>query len=158
MKDSEIIKKCEELVKEFLGLLKVDAGVKVAMGTDDSDNRLLKVGIEGDELGLLIGYRGKTLSSIQLILAQMMTNQIGEMITILVDVNDYREKRARYLKSLALQAVQEAKESGQNVELPPLSPYERRIIHIELKEEKGISTESEGEGEDRHIVVKVNKK
>jgi spoIIIJ-associated protein len=93
-----------------------------------------------------------------MIVAQIISKEVGEPIMVLVDVNEYRKRRNDYLKSLAQRAVQEAKDNNQDVELPPLSAFERRVIHIALKGENGVTTESVGEGEERHIVIKISAK
>jgi spoIIIJ-associated protein len=156
VKDNEVIKKAEEIIKEMIGLLNIRAKHSVSMEVDEADEKFLKVTIEGEDIGHVIGYRGNTLNALQLIFSQMLSREIGENVTVLVDVNGFRERRKRYLESLALRAVQQARESKQDIELPPLSPYERRVIHILLKKEEDISTESVGEGEDRHIVIKFS--
>lgn len=143
---------------ELLGFLGVQAERKVSMEVDDSDSKFLKVSIEGEELGYLIGYRGGTLNSFQLIFSQILAGELGESVPLLIDIAGYRKRREGDLESLALRAAREARESGQNVELPPLNAFERRIVHLVLKKEEGVETESEGEGEDRHVIVKVDKK
>lgn len=159
MEDSQIIKKAEGIIDKVLKFLGIDAEKKVSMEVEEESNeKYLKIMIEGEDLGHLIGYRGNTLNSLQLILGQILTNEIGVATPTLVDVNGFRKRRSEYLKSLALRAAREAKESGQNVGLLPLNAFERRIVHIALKEEEGISTESEGEGEERHVIVKVDVK
>jgi spoIIIJ-associated protein len=157
MHDSDIIKKGDERIKELLELLKIKGKVKTSMEVDEVDQRYLKILIEGDNLGYLIGYRGKNLNALQFLFGQILSQEINELIKVQIDVNDYRQRRKEYLKSLAYRAVKEAKESGQDTELPPLSPFERRIVHMTLKDEEGIKTESEGVGEDRHIVIKITK-
>jgi len=158
MKDSEIIKKAEEYIKEFLKYLNIDCKSKVSMEADEADEKYLKVIIEGDDLGYLIGYRGKTLNALQVIFGQIISNEAGGIIRVLIDVNDYRQRRKEYLGSLAYRAVREVRDSGQSVDMPALSAYERRIVHMTLKGEEDIKTESEGEDEDRHIVIKPVKK
>jgi spoIIIJ-associated protein len=158
MKDSEIIKNAEKILKNLLEHLAIKAESKVLMEVDDSDEKYLKLSMEGENLGYLIGYRGGTLNSLQLIFAQMLSSSVGEVIPVVVDVNGYRKRRSAYLESLALRAAREAKESGQDVELPPLNAFERRVVHLALQGEGGVSTESEGEGSERHIIVKIDKK
>jgi spoIIIJ-associated protein len=157
LKDSEIIKKSEEIISKILDLLDVKCKKEISMGIDEMEKKYLKVTIEGEDLGYLIGYRGNTLNSLQLIFAQMLSSEIGEVVTVLIDVNEYRKRREDYLRSLAYRASRQAKESGQDVELPPLPALERRIVHLTLKGEEGIITESEGEGEARHIILKIDK-
>jgi spoIIIJ-associated protein len=155
MKDSEIVKFSEETIKRILDLLQFETEVKVSVEPDEEDKRIVKINITGDDLGYLIGYKGSCLNSLQMIFGQILSKKIGEMQTVLIDVNDYREKRKQYLTSLAQRASEEARESGQSVALPPQSPFERRIVHMALKEEDGVTTESEGEGFDRHVVIKL---
>ncbi|MFC1780244.1 protein jag [Patescibacteria group bacterium] len=158
MKDSEVIKKGEGIIQEMLKLTQVEATAKVSMEVDEEDNKYLKVDVSGDDLGYLIGYKGMTLNSLQSIFGQILSKEIEDIVTVSIDINNYRAKRKDYLVSLAQRAMQEALDSGQNVELPPLSAYERRVIHMTLKSEEGVTTESEGEGFDRHVVIKIVKK
>lgn len=157
MKDTEVIKKSDQIVSKLVDMLSVECEKKIAMEVDDDEEKYLKISIEGDDVGSLIGYRGKTLNAIQLIVSQMIARDLEDRIRVLVDVNNYRERRKEYLQSLGRKAAAQAQENNQSVELPPLSPYERRIIHMSLKDVDGVETESEGEGRDRHIVVKVKK-
>ena len=153
MKEKEIIKVGDDIAKEMVNYMGLSAEVNTSMAIDEQDKKYLKVNVEGEDLGMLIGYKGGTLNSFQLIFAQLLNNGIGEPIPVVIDVNNYRQRRKEYLLSLAHRAVRDVRESGQKMELPPLSPFERRIIHIALKEEDGISTHSEGEGSNRHIVI-----
>jgi spoIIIJ-associated protein len=158
MKDSEVIKKSEEIIKEILKLTQVEAETKVSMEVDEEDSKYLKIDISGDDLGYLIGYKGMTLNSLQSIFGQILSKEIEDIVIVSIDVNNYRVKRKDYLMSLAQRAMREALDTGQNIALPPLSAYERRVIHMTLKSEEDVTTESEGEGYDRHIVVKIVKK
>ena len=158
MQDSEIIKKAEVILDKLLELLEISgAERKLSVEVDQADKRFLKVTIEGEELGSLIGYRGNTLNSLQLVFAQILAQETGEHMPVLIDINGYRKRRTDYLESLALRAAREAEESGQNVELPPLNALERRIVHLALSKEKGVTTESVGEEEERHVIVKIEK-
>jgi spoIIIJ-associated protein len=138
-------------------LLGIKPETKVSMSVDDSDTKHVSIQIQGNELGKLIGFKGTTLNAFQLIFSQMLANELGESVPVLIDINEYRQRRENYLKSLALRAVKEAKENKQDVELPPLSSYERRIVHLAVQDEDGVTTESMGEGSERHVVIKVNK-
>lgn len=153
MTDKKLVEKAEEVIEKFIDMLEVDVEKSVSVEVDSDDSKYVKVEIEGEDLGSLIGYKGRTLSSLQTIYAQVLSNQLGEIVNVMLDVNGYRAKRNEYLESLALRVAQEAKESGQNVELLPLSAYERRIIHMKLKEDPDVTTESTGEGRERHVVV-----
>ncbi|MBU0975650.1 MAG: R3H domain-containing nucleic acid-binding protein [Patescibacteria group bacterium] len=153
MKDKDLIKKAEEIVSKVLKALEPEASAKVTIETDEDEKKFIKVVVEGENLGFLIGYRGGTLNALQMIFSQIISNQAGEHISVLLDINNYRERRDDYLKSLAGRAVEEVKENSQKVALPPLTAFERRIIHLTLQDDKDVRTESEGEGSDRHIVI-----
>jgi spoIIIJ-associated protein len=124
----------------------------------DKENESFVVNIDaGDETGLLIGKKGETLLSVQTILGFLLKQKVGEWNRILVNVGDYREKEEGYLKDLAASTAQRAKETGEPQNLYNLKAWQRRVIHMVLAEDKEISTESEGEGEDRYLVIKSKK-
>lgn len=158
MKDTEVIKIATKIIDELIKLLAVSAESHLAMKVDDNEKKFLDIEISGKDAGLLIGYRGNTLSAIQVIFSQMLSKAIGEQMNVFIDINGYRAKRNGYLVSLAERAAREVKENGQSVSLPPLSPYERRVVHLSLAKSEDILTESIGEGEERHIVVKLKMK
>lgn len=142
----------EKIVENLLPLMSVKATAKVEY---DKDNEAYNVNIDGgDETGLLIGKKGETLSSIQTVLGIMLKQETGEWSRVVVNVGDYREKEEDYLKSLAESTAQRVKETGEPQSLYNLKPWQRRIVHMHLSEESGLSTESVGEGEERYLVVK----
>ena len=145
------IKATKEVTEELLKLLLLE--VKVEVG-EDKENKAISVAIETEEPGILIGYHGETLSSLQLMLGIMVSKKINEWVRVVVNVGDYREKREEVLKRMALSAAQKAKFSQEPVTLPPLSGNERRIIHLVLTDNPDVTTESEGEGDERRVVVK----
>src|SRR4030042_2559023 len=120
MRDPELIEKSKEMMLDMLSLLGIKAEMKVSVEADDENRKYVKVNITGEDLGKLIGYRGNNLNDFQSIYAQMLSNQVGEIVTVLVDINQYRERRERYLQSLAQKAARKAKDNKQNVELSPL--------------------------------------
>ncbi|MBM3205991.1 hypothetical protein FJZ41_04050, partial [Candidatus Shapirobacteria bacterium] len=107
-----------------------------------------------DEPGILIGYHGQSLVAIQQILTLMAFKKFGEWVRLLVDVGDYREKRKESLEQMAKSLAQKVKLSGQSQVFPPMSSFERRIIHLVLAEDNEVKTVSEGEGDQRHVVLK----
>jgi len=158
MKDSDQIKKAQEVLKELLELLGVEAEAQIAVKIGEDERKFLEITVNGENLGYLIGYRGKTLSALQTVFMQIMYRGSEESLPVVIDINNYRQRRNEYLISLAERAAVEARESKQNIELPPLSGFERRIVHLALKNEQDIVTESTGMGADRHIVVKFTSK
>lgn len=146
------IKILEELSDELLSLMtsKASAAVKY-----DKEGEVFIVDIDaGDETGLLIGKKGDTLLSIQTIIGVLFKQKVGEWKKIVVNVGDYREKEEEYLKNLATTTAERAKETGNPQNLYNLKAWQRRVVHLALSEDKTISTESEGEGEDRYLVIK----
>ncbi|KUK67489.1 MAG: Single-stranded nucleic acid binding R3H domain protein [candidate division WS6 bacterium 36_33] len=156
MKDKELIKLVEKEVETLCSLLEVDCerGLNIEEGEDEV--KYIKISFEGEDLGYMIGNRGRHLDSIQYIL-QLMVGKMTEQdpnYRILVDVGGYRKERNSHLEEMALQKADDVRILGEAVELPPMEPADRRAIHIALSEYDDIITESDGEGRDRHIVIK----
>ena len=103
----------------------------------------------------LIGFRGRNLGAIQLILALMVKNQLGEWVKILLDINNYRTEQKERLTAMATGLAQKVLATGSPVVMANMSAYERRLCHMAIADMEGISSESEGEGEDRHIVIRI---
>lgn len=154
MKDKELIAVSDELVKKIMRLIGVDGEVKTSIELDENDVKFVNIKISGDKVSNLIGFRGKVLNALQHIMNQIMNKDEEEKISVRIDVNGYREKRAEYLDNLAKKASFEAIESKKDISLPAMNSYERKIIHMCLKDEKKVKSESVGEGEERHVVVK----
>jgi spoIIIJ-associated protein len=148
----EKMKTLEELTNELLSLMTVSAKTSVEY---DKEGEVYTVNIDaGDATGLLIGKKGETLSSIQTVLGVLFKQKTGEWNKIVVNVGDYREKEEDYLKNLAASTALRAKETGNPQSLYNLKAWQRRIVHLALSEDKDIVTESEGEGENRYLIVK----
>jgi len=146
----------EETAKELLSLMGSNASIAVE---EDKVNEAVLVKINaGEETGLLIGKHGETLYSLQTIIGMVVQKKLGEWIRIVVDVGDWREKQDERLKSLAYQIVEKTIESGQPQPIYNLTAGQRRVVHLALAESKDVITQSEGEGEDRYLVVKPKTK
>ena len=149
------VKILQKLADELLSLMATKAKAEVSY---DKDNEVFNVNIDaGDETGLLIGKKGETLLGIQTILGFLLKQKTGEWNRLLVNVGDYREKEESYLKDLAASTAQRAKETGEPQNLYNLKAWQRRVIHLTLSEDKSITTESEGEGEERYLIIKPKK-
>jgi len=140
----------EKLTKELIKQL----GVKAKAEISEDKEGMLHVQLETDDPGILIGYHGETLASFQLILGMMVYRKTDEWVRILVNVGDYRERRKESLERMALSAAQKVKFSDEEYALPSMTPAERRIIHLTLADDPEITTESEGEGHNRRVVIK----
>ncbi|MDP4009918.1 MAG: R3H domain-containing nucleic acid-binding protein [Candidatus Shapirobacteria bacterium] len=112
------------------------------------------VGITVANPANLIGFRGRNLSAIQTVLSLMIKNKNNEWIRVLLDINNYRAEQKERLVGMVENLVKKVQSTGTPVVLAHMSSYERRICHMAIAETEGIVSESEGEGEDRHIVIK----
>lgn len=145
------LKIVQDTAEELLKLLKMEAKVKTV---EDKENEAVKVQIETEDPGVLIGHYGETLNAFQLILGLIINKKLGVWQRIIVNVGDYREKQEGQLKNLALNTAQKVKFSGEPAVIPNLTSFERRIIHLLLADHPDVTTESEGEENYRRLVVK----
>lgn len=145
-------KKIRETAEKILSLMAVKSEVVVE---EDKENSVFLVKIEaGEENGLLIGRRGETIASLQFITSILLREELGEGTRVVVNVGDWKEKQEDYLKNLATETAQRAKESGEAQPLYNLTPAQRRVVHLELSENSDVVTESTGEGDERYLIVK----
>lgn len=135
-------------VDKLLELLQISAEVSV-----EKEEDYYRIQIDTEETGVLIGYHGETLTSIQLILSQILFKKAGEWVQLTVNIGDYLDQREEQLRRMAEKAVEQAVEEKKSVTLPFLNAKERRLIHIFLKENNQVQTESIGEQSERRLVV-----
>ncbi|MCQ2968671.1 MAG: protein jag [Clostridium sp.] len=122
------------------------------------EKEALFINISGDKMGLVIGYRGETLDSLQYLTSLVVNkNNKDEYIRVSLDTENYRQKREETLIRVAQKTAYKVKKSGRPYKLEPMNPYERRIIHSALKDYNDISTYSEGEEPFRRVVVSVKR-
>lgn len=145
-------KTIEEIAKELIKNLKVDATISV---TKVEDN--FKVQLDTPDTGLLIGYHGEVINSLQLLLGVIAYRKLGEWVRIMVDVGDYREKREEVIRKMALDKAEEVASKGESITLPYLSPLERRIVHMAISENQSVTSYSEGEGKERRVIIAPRK-
>ncbi|MDD6491718.1 MAG: protein jag [Firmicutes bacterium] len=119
----------------------------------DEENRNLTVDLSGDEMGVLIGKRGQTLDSLQYLVSLVVNKETEDYIRVKVDTEDYRKRRKETLENLAKNIAYKVKRTKRSVSLEPMNPYERRIIHSALQNDKYVTTHSEGEEPFRRVVV-----
>jgi spoIIIJ-associated protein len=144
-----------DTVRELVGLMGLTARVTCRWGEaeDPNDPRPLLVDIRGDDLSLLIGRRGESLAALQYITRLIVGKEIGTYSPIVIDVEGYRARREKQLRQLARRMADQAIERGRTMTLEPMTPAERRIIHLELRDHPRVYTESVGEGEQRKVTV-----
>lgn len=123
----------------------------------DEENRNLTIDLRGDEMGVLIGKRGQTLDSLQYLVSLVVNKETEDYIRVKVDTEDYRKRRKETLENLAKNIAYKVKRTKRPVSLEPMNPYERRIIHSALQNDKYVTTHSEGEEPFRRVVVTLKK-
>ena len=123
---------------------------------DGEENQVL-VGVTVKNPAGLIGFRGRNLAAIQFVLSLIIRSQVGEGIRALLDVNSYRNEQKVRLETMVKNLAEKVLATGNPVSMANMSSYERRICHMVLSEIEGVVSESEGEGEERHIVIKPAK-
>lgn len=148
----------KDLVKKITQELLDKLGVITQVGVSEGEEKVLQVDISGEGLGILIGYHGETLGALQLILSLMLYRQLGTWQPLVVDVGGWRQKRKEALEKLAQRIAERAKFVGEDQELAPMTPFERRVVHLTLCDNPKVTTESVGEGSERRVVVKLKKK
>lgn len=149
-------KRNEQILKLTCELLeKINFNVENAFVEDiEGEENQVLVGITVQNPAILIGFKGKNLAALQLVLSMVVKAQMGEWVRILLDINNYREEQKTRLEGMARTLAEKAIQTGKPVALVNMSSYERRLCHMVIAEIEGITSESEGEGEERHIVIK----
>ena len=143
--------KIEKFLEEFISKISNDIKYKV----DIKDNIII-VEIDGESIGYLIGYRGDTLNSLQVILTSIANKNYNTRAKVLLDIQGYREKRKNVLEELAIKISKTVLKTGKSITLEPMSAYERKIIHNKLQENNKITTHSIGEEPHRRVVISKN--
>ena len=148
----------EESVKEFLKSVfhAMDMAVEIIVKVNEEE-KLIEVDLKGDDMGILIGKRGQTLDSLQYLTNLAVNKHSENYYKVKVDTEDYRKRRKDTLENLAKNIAYKVKRTKRSVDLEPMNPFERRIIHSALQNDKYVTTHSEGEEPYRHVVVSLKK-
>ncbi|MDP4089453.1 MAG: RNA-binding cell elongation regulator Jag/EloR [Bacillota bacterium] len=143
--------------KAFLRDVLNSMGIRAEIRVKEEDN-VLKINLVGPDMGIIIGYRGETLDSLQY-LASLVVNkdQEAEYKRVVLDTENYRAKREETLRRLASKTAYKVRKTGKSFRLEPMNPYERRIIHSALQGDQYVETYSEGEEPYRRVVVNLKK-
>lgn len=167
----------------FLGIARKDAVIKVRKKNDTLDNirdfldkifaamnltveimiekeensNIVNVELKGNDMGVLIGKRGQTLDSLQYLTNLAVNKNTEEYVKVKIDTEDYRKRRKETLENLAKNIAYKVKRTKRSVSLEPMNPFERRVIHSALQNDKFVTTHSEGEEPYRHVVVTLKK-
>ena len=152
--DEETEKLAIDIVNYLLSSLKVD--VKTFFrDKDDFDTKSLYFEIEGDDSGLIIGRKGETLRSFEFLISFIIKRQLDKRVRVILDVEGYQERRRSNLVSIAESNAKKVIKYGKPIKMDPMSPFDRRIIHLALEKDKKVVTESQGSGSRRQVVIKL---
>ena len=153
-KKSEI----EDYVYDFLHSVfqAMEMDVEILINKSE-DGKIVDVELQGEEMGVLIGKRGQTLDSLQYLTNLAVGKQVEEYVKVKIDTEDYRKRRRDTLENLAKNIAYKVKRTKRPVSLEPMNPFERRVIHSALQNDRYVSTHSEGEEPYRHVVVTLKR-
>lgn len=151
--EEELDRVADTAIDALQGILKhFDVG-EVTIDEYEGDEGELILDITGDNLAILIGRHGKTLDALQFIISAITTRTLGFRYPVVVDVEGYKNRQRQKLEFVAQSAARRAVVQQRNVKLRPMTPYERRIVHLCLRDRDDVETASEGEGSARHVVI-----
>lgn len=146
-------KKPEDIIKEITETLFTSLGIVGDFDFTLEDNEA-SLSLETQDTGIVIGYHGEVLESLQLILSLMVSKRIGSFVRVSIEVGDYKKNRSDWLESLAQRAKERALLEQAEVPLPNLKSWERRIVHLLFQEDQEVLSESVGEGRERTLVIR----
>jgi spoIIIJ-associated protein len=146
--ESELAAEIRSLVERIASTL----GVSCRVDVREAEEGLIVTFVGGD-LGVLIGRHGQTIDAIQYLVNAIVAKRVGERVEVTVDAAGYRERRRTALEALAVRTARRAADSGQPVELDPMTAVERKVVHLRLKEFDGVETSSEGTEPNRFVVI-----
>jgi spoIIIJ-associated protein len=148
----------QDAAKDFLKDVFEAMGLVVVVNVEyDEIENSMNIELSGDEMGVLIGKRGQTLDSLQYLVSLIVNKNVENYIRVKVDTENYRQRRKETLENLAKNISYKVKRTKRPVSLEPMNPYERRIIHSALQNDKYVTTYSEGEEPFRHVVVTLKR-
>ena len=148
----------EDHVRNFLSDIFNAMNMTVEINiTKSEDDKNINVDLKGDEMGVLIGKRGQTLDSLQYLTNLAVGKQVNEFVKVKIDTEDYRKRRSETLENLARNIAYKVKRTKRPVSLEPMNPFERRVIHSALQNDRYVSTHSEGEEPFRHVVITLKR-
>ena len=154
VKCSSIPERAKEFLNEVFNAMNMVVTLDVKY---DEENKNLNIDLSGDEMGILIGKRGQTLDSLQYLVSLVVNKGSEEYIRVKVDTEDYRKRRKETLENLAKNIAYKVKRTKRSVSLEPMNPYERRVIHSALQNDRYVTTHSEGEEPSRRVVVTLKR-
>ena len=151
--DEELDRIADTAIAALQDILKYFNVGEVTIDEYEGDEGELILDITGDDLAVLIGRHGKTLDALQFLVSAITVRTIGYRYPVVVDIEGYKGRQRQKLESIARSSANRAASQNRSIKLRPMTPYERRIVHITLRDDDRVETASEGEGSARHVVI-----
>ncbi len=148
------IDKVEEYLDALFKAMKIDTVVELKY---DEDEKTMDINLTGEDMGILIGKRGQTLDALQYLISLYVNKESTDYIRVKLDTENYRARRKETLEQLAKNIAIKVKRYRKPMSLEPMNPYERRIIHSALQNDRYVTTRSDGEEPNRHIIVELKR-
>jgi spoIIIJ-associated protein len=143
------LKEAEKATEQLLSLLEISGTFSLSQNED-----ILEVSMETQDSGIVIGYHGEGLESLQLILSLIIAKKLGKFIRVSIEIDDYKKNRTEYLEKLASQMREKALTENREQVVESLKSWERRIVHLILQDDEEVTSESAGSGRDRVLIIK----
>ena len=150
----EAVAKAREFLQKVFNAMKIDVVMEKFVNKNDGT---VTFKLHGADMGILIGKHGQTLDSLQYLTNLVANKNSAERVRVIIDVEDYRDRRIETLNRLAYRLADKVKRSGERVALEPMNPHERKIIHMALQNDRRVTTLSEGDEPFRHVVIELKK-
>lgn len=151
--DEEIDEVADTAIAVLQDILKYFELGEVTIDEYEGDEGELILDITGDNLAVLIGRHGRTLESLQFLITSILYRKLGFRYPVVIDVEGYKSRQRQKIEDIAYSAAQRAVEQDRRIKLRPMTPYERRIVHLYLRNDDRVETKSEGEGHARRVVI-----
>lgn len=152
--NDEAVAKAREFLQKVFNAMKIEVVMEKFVNKNDGT---VTFKLHGADMGILIGKHGQTLDSLQYLTNLVANKNSAERVRVIIDVEDYRDRRIETLNRLAYRLADKVKRSGERVALEPMNPHERKIIHMALQNDRRVTTLSEGDEPYRHVVIELKK-
>ena len=153
VKEDSTIAVAQETLRKIISLMSMDTRISAVRKGDD-----IVLNIEGNNTGILIGHKGRTLEALEFIVNKAVNKAAEKKVRVIVDTENYRQRKEESLKGLALKMGEQAKRTQKTVTIDSVNPHDRRIIHLALKGDSQVQTKSDGEGLFKKVYIIPNKK
>lgn len=150
----EAVAAAKEFLQKIFNAMHIEVAMEKFINKNDGS---VTFRLHGDDMGILIGKHGQTLDSLQYLTNLVANKNSNERVRVIIDVEDYRDRRIETLNRLAVRLADKVKRTGERVALEPMNPHERKIIHMALQGDRRVTTLSEGDEPYRHVVIELKK-